>query len=136
MKKLYAVILAVIVLLCCLAVYTGSSIRTAEKEKKETYFEDGYNKGYNDGYDAGYDEGSFYGYEDGRNEIEWAEEEAIFYAKENGGWHPEEAWMIIEAYRNKEPFYSDGSIPSEQDYNDAVNSLIYFFEYFYSKNYD
>lgn len=132
MKKLYAISIAIIVLLCFLAVYTGRSIREAEKEKKVTYYADGYDTGYEEGYDEGY----FYGYEDGYEEVAWVKEEAIFHAKENGGWHPEEACVIIEAYRNKDPFYEDGSAPSKQDYDDAVNSLISFFEFFYSNKYD
>lgn len=137
MKNLYAVFYAVIVLLCCLSSCGGTSIYKMEKEaKEEALYHSGYDVGYEeghwDGYDSGYDEGYSYGYEDGLNEVEW---KAISYAKENGGWHPEEAWMIIEAYQNNEPFYSDGSMPSEQDYLDAINSLIYFYDYFYSARY-
>ena len=51
MKKLYTIFFVVIVLLCCLAVYTGKSIQSTEKEKKQTFYENGYSKGYNDGYE-------------------------------------------------------------------------------------
>ena len=76
MKKLYAMIFVAIALLCCLAVYTGKSIRETEREKKVTYYTDGYDKGYNDGYDTGYDEGHWKGYEFGYDEGYWEAEKA------------------------------------------------------------
>ena len=95
-----------------------------------------YDDGYYDGYDDGYYDGSEEGWYDNIDEIGWFfEEEAVHYAAEHGGWHPEEAWGLIEAYQNNEPFYEDGSPPSKQDYFDAIESLIYFYEYFYGKKY-
>ena len=104
-------------------------------------YDNEYNSGYDDGYDEGYDEGhydgTYYDWDDNIDELgRYFEEEAVHYAKDQGGWHPEEAWMLIEAYRNNEPFYQDGSPPSEQDYIDAINSLIYFYDYFYSTIYE
>ena len=117
-------------------------------EVDDSYYE-GYDDGYDDGYDCGHDDGYYEGYDRGHDdgiyddwydnidEIGWYfEDEAVHYAKEQGGWHPEEAWMIIEAYRNNEPFYQDGSPPSKQDYIDAIDTLIYFYDYFYSARYE
>lgn len=123
--KRYFFVIAVIAILICGLSSCGKSDYVRDQEAKEEAI---YQRGYEDGYDEGY----FYGYEDGYNDGESdIVIEAIFYAKEKGGWHPEEAWMIIEAYRNKEPFYEDGSSPSKQDYYEAIDSLIYFFEFFY-----
>ena len=136
MKKYFAILSALAILLCCLSACVGKSDYAREKEaKEEAIYQRGYDAGYEDGHWEGYDNGYDEGYYDGERDGEWLVDKAIFYAGEKGGWHPEEAWMIIEAYRNKEPLYGD-SIPSEQDYEDAVNSLIFFFDYFYSKNYD
>ena len=145
MKKLYAVFLTVFAVLVSLAVYTGKCIQTAENEKQKTYHANGYYEGYDVGYYDGYDFGYGEGYSDGSDNgwidnLEgpgrYFEEDARHYAREHSGWTPEEAWMLIEAYQNQEPWYKDGSLPSEQDYLDAINSLIYFYDYFYSKRYD
>ena len=135
--KRYFFVIAVIAILICGLSSCGKSDYVRDQEAKEEAiyqrgYEDGYDEGRYDGYEDGYDEGYFYGYEDGYNDSKSdIVIEAIFYAKEKGGWHPEEALMIIDAYRNKEPFYEDGSSPSKQDYYDAIDSLIYFFEFFY-----
>lgn len=47
-------------------------------------------------------------------------------------WHPEEALDIIECYRLQEPFWEDGSAPSHEDYESAVDCLVEFYHYFYS----
>lgn len=119
-------------------------------------YEDGYAEGFSDGrleseleiydnrfdagYDAGFEDGFISGSEswfDHPTEIAgYFEDEAAHYAVNHGGLHPEEAWAIIEAYRNAEPFGDDGSPPSTQDYNDAIDSMICFYEYFYSNKYD
>lgn len=115
-----------------------------------------YQEGYDVGFDAGFDEGFSKGYLEGKTdsrdsgyrdsydepeiglaryaqELEW---DAVHFVTDAGGWHPEEAWMLIEAYQNNEPFYSDGSVPSDQDYLDAIESLIQFYDYFYSHRYE
>jgi hypothetical protein len=137
-----------------LLVFSVSSMFTSCNKPKEVKVDDSYYlEDYNDGYDEGYDEGYYEGYYEGYDEghydgiyYDWEENiheiaveleyDAIHYAVENGGWHPEEAWMIIEAYQNNEPFYKDGSPPSKQDYFDAIDSLIYFYDYFYSARYE
>ena len=99
----------------------------------EDEFQDGYEAGYEDGYDDGSVEGWINNIEDpGR----YFKEEAVHYASEHSEWHPEEAWYIIEAYHNNEPFYENGSPPSKQDYLNAIDSLIYFYEYFYGRHYE
>lgn len=99
-------------------------------------YNEAYDEGYNDGYDEGHYNGIYFDWEENICEIATElEYEAVFYAKENGGWHPEEACMIIEAYQNNKPFYQDGSPPSKQDYLDAIDSLKYFYDYFYSARY-
>ena len=113
-------------------------------EVDDSYY-DGYGEGYDEGYeeglvygyDCGHDDGVYYDWDDNIGEIgRYFEDEAVYYAKDQSGWRPEEAWMLIEAYQNNEPFYQDGSPPSEQDYIDAIDSLMYFYDYFYSKIYE
>ena len=100
-------------------------------------YDDGYYEGYYEGYDEGHYDGVYCDWEENIREIACElEYDAVHYAVDNGGWHPEEAWMIIEAYRNNEPFYQNGSPPSKQDYIDAIDSLIYFYDYFYSARYE
>lgn len=147
MKKIAFVI-------CLAIVVTMSSCNYSES------YQDAYDSGYACGYDDGwvdgatdsdlqwfsyvddvraeeYDSGFSEGYRAGFNSFAWlAEDDAVDYAKSHGGWHPEEAWMIIEAYQNNAPFYSDDSLPSEQDYLDAIQSLIFFYDYFYSAKYE
>jgi hypothetical protein len=72
-------------------------------------------------YEAGFKEayGEFY------HAIDY---EAVHYAKDNGGWHPEEAMCIIDAYENGEGY-------TEEEYREAVRSLYCFYEYFYNSWY-
>lgn len=118
------------------------------RKPKDIEYDDSYIEGYDDGYSEGYDEGLSigrdYGYEEGIDDgwidnieepANYLEYEAVHYAIDHGGLHPEEAWMLIEAYQNNEPFYEDGSSPSEQDYIAAIDSLIYFYDYFCSARY-
>lgn len=142
--KQTAAILAVLILILCLSACS-----------KPTY-EEGYEDGYSDaefeveylmeaecqgwydmGYSDGYYEGSNDGWVDNLEEIgRFFEEDAVDFVREHCQWHPEEAVCIIEAYRNNEPFYENGSPPSRQDYLDAIDSLIYFYEYFYGSYYE
>ena len=104
----------------------------------------GYEEGYDDGYSAAKEKFSEHGYEmyqKGYDEatgdfvdgiIEWR---AIRYAKENGGWHPEEAMCIIDAYESGSMFYGKTPI-TEKDYKDAIKTLYYYYEYFYGNHYD
>ena len=124
-------------------IFSFTSCYYQENYKEDYYdiYNNGYNEGYDDGYDIGREDGYYDGVEDGwQDNIDeigwWFEGNAIRYARErsSGGWVPEEAWGIIEAYQNNEPLY-DNEIPSEQEYHEAVDSLICFYEYFYGKHY-
>ena len=134
MKKLIKVILVAslcVVLLLCLS----------SCEQEQTY-EDGYIDGYSDGrYDAkeAASDHSFEMYKEGYDEayIDFVESvicgEAVHYAVEHGGWHPEEAMSIIDAYNGQ---WSYGELPiTEKDYKDAVSSLYYYYDYFYNAQY-
>lgn len=138
MKKITAMI-AVLAILCCFLSACGQP--TYEDGYEEGHA-DGYLEGYDEGYDEGYEEGYDHGYDYAQYDISIddilaeAEHEASKYASREGNWHPEEAWGVIEAYHNHEPFYENGSPPSYQDYLDAINSMIYFYEYFYGGHYE
>lgn len=133
MKKHCAILSVIAILLCCLSSCGKSDYARDREAKEEAIYQRGYEDGYDEGYFDGSDDGWMYNIEEpGR----YLEEEAVDYARKQSGWTPEEAWMLIDAYQNQEPWYEDGSVPSEQDYLDAINSLIYFYDYFYSKKYD
>ena len=90
-------------------------------------------------YENGMDKGYELGYEEGAASCDAArhfEQEAEDYAREKSGWHPEEAWYVIEAYQNHDAWSQDGSAPTAQDYAEAIDSIIYFYEYFYGGNYE
>ena len=101
------------------------------------YLIEEYSDRYDIGYDDGYWEGSREGWIDHLEEPgRYFEDEAVHYARKYSEWHPEEAWMIIEAYHNNEPLPEESAVPSEQDYLEAIDSLIYFYDYFYSARYE
>ena len=117
------------------------------KSTPETYdagYEDGWNSGwyacydeyYDRSYEEGYEDGTQYWIDDPTDAGVYFEELAAHYAREKSGWVPEEAWMLINAYRNGTEWNPDGSPPSKKDYDNAVNSLIYFFDFFYSRMYE
>ena len=133
MKKI-TVMLVVLIALCYLSACT-----------QETY-EDGYADGYADGFlDAKFEmeyladekflDGYDIGYSDGQMDVEWLEYEAIHYARQYSEWSPEEAVSIIRAYQNNDPFWRDGSSPRNEEYLDAIESLIYFYDYFFCARY-
>ena len=133
MKTVVSVLLLISVLLSCAACSC----------KQEKTYEDGYKDGYADGhYDANSANAnhSFEMYQEGYNEAcgdfiyKVIDSEAVHYAVEHGGWHPEEAMCIIDAYENGQASY--GELPiTEKDYKDAVSSLYYYYDYFYSARY-
>lgn len=95
--------------------------------EKYDYGDDMYSRGVDDGYDEAYDE--VYDYF-----VNIIEHDAVHYAKEKGGWHPEEAMCIIDAYENGTLAF--GSMPiTEEDYKEAVKSLYFYYEYFYGGEY-
>lgn len=138
MKNLFAALIVIIVTGCLL-------LSCSSEPTYEDGFDDGYDEGYFDAineYEDDYSRGYADGYIEGKSDIDADEiiyyitREAEKYAGRESGWHPEDAWCLIEAYQNNEPFYEDGSMPSYQDYLDAINSIIYFYEYFYGGHYE
>lgn len=114
------------------------------RDDYEEGYDDGYYCGLDKGWDLGYDEGHSDGYDEGSKDgwIDYIEEpgcyfewDASHHAKEQTGWHPEEARMIIDAYQNSEPFWEDGSPPTQKEYIEAIDTLICFYEYFYCEHY-
>lgn len=136
MSKLFKIIL--VSSLCVMAIFSLSSCR-----KQKTY-EEGYNDGYADGqYDASnaLSDYSFEMYKEGYDEAYGdfvygiIEDKAIHYAVDHGGWHPEEAMGIIDAYEKGQSYYGKLQI-TEKDYKDAVRSLCCYYEYFYNSRYE
>lgn len=130
----------------------GYFIGLEDTSFSENWYDSGYENGAAEGWDtcydeyyySRYDEGYEDGFQDGARDWEYNpteagiyfEELATHYARDTGGWHPEEAWMLIDAYRNGSEWTADGSPPTEEDFHDAVDSLIQFYRYFYDKVYE
>ena len=139
MRKPFIIIVSIILTIMTFC-FVLTSCSSKQKESNDALYQDGYDAGYDIGFDEGYNygrvDGAFFDRDDNMAEIAYdLEDEAVHYVVDQGGWHPEEAWMIIDAYQNNEPFYKNGSPPSEQDYLAAIDSLIYFYEYFYCQLY-
>ena len=126
--------------ICLLLVLSLSACERSIYEKREAAFNDGYDVGYIegewDGFDNGYDEGHSEGYKEGFDEAYYSFEaialhDAARYAEKHGGWHPEEAMEIIDAYENDELAFGKMRV-TEQDYKKAVKSLYLYYEYFYN----
>lgn len=130
----------VIIVVLCFTMVVGAICLdfTTPKPTATRTYDSGYEEGFDSGYDIGYEDGfdARSGDDWGNNQsILYAMEEAIYYARDNSGWHPEEAVDLIEAYQKQLPYYENGSPPTHQDYLAAVQSLQDFFEYFYSGKY-
>lgn len=124
------VILCISLIICLIS--CGRSIYEMEQDAKRESI-------YNQGYEVGYQEGEWEGFANGRNEanndFEWIIGfDAVDYAREYSGWHPEEAMCIIQAYEAGKP-YGD-TVITEQIYKDAVESLYRYCEYIYYKMYN
>lgn len=139
MKKLLICLCATLLLASCDIddgkEYKDPNLYRYDNEYEEESFS------WEDGYEAGYDEGFYDGCNAGFDEMEGIVEAAIDYVIENGGWHPgDEALPIIEMYRTKISYHPDGSLPTKEEYYEAINSLIYFYEFFeyglYERYYD
>lgn len=131
-----------IALLCLLSVITLSAC------DRNGYYEEGYTAGYYDGYSQGrsdtrseyeddysrgFDDGRVEGYRDGysdyKQDIPDLVEEAEWFASDQSGCSPMEALDIIGVYRDPDnPLYAD-IIISEEEYQQAVDSLMYFYDY-------
>ena len=99
-------------------------------EDIDLFFSEGYDDGYTRGYDDGLSRGKLEYKKIVNNIVSDAEHHAVII----GGMHPEEAWDIIDSYVNKKQMIG-GGYPSYDDYIGAIDSMIAFYEYFYSKNY-
>ena len=142
MKRFIVIFASVALFVCLLSCgYRGTYDDGYEDGYDEGYFyamikfEDYYDRGYENGYDEGYWEGSQNGWIDHIEEPgRYLEEEAVHYARQYSEWHPEEAMTIIHSYQSREPI--DGTLPSYEEYLEAIESLYRFYEYFYCAMYD
>ena len=128
MKKweIFVAALSMLAVFCAiLADFSGKHSQPMEENRT---YDSSYEAGLSIGKDIGYEEG----HSDGYATIRFSRSDAEHYACSNSLYHPEEAMMIIDAFENNEPFWSNGEAPSQQDYMDAVRSLYYFYEYFYN----
>lgn len=126
MKRFFIVFL--IALLACGLCACGS--HTNYNQEIEDAYLEGIVIGEGEGYEYGYDEGYAEGYDDGRDDgwneaVRYVQSEAEHYARECDYWTPEEAFWIIDDYLNG----VEGV--TEEDYIAAVQTLCYFYEYFY-----
>ncbi len=120
--------------LCML--FTISLFSCEKQETSNDDYNEGYDAGYEDGLDEGYDEGHWEGYKEGYGEAYCRFEEialldASRYAEEYGGWHPEEAMDIIDAYESGGLAFGYMTV-TEEDYKKASKSLYLYYEYFYN----
>lgn len=143
--SLFAMLAVVLCLISCS--YNGSYDEGYSEGYDEGYFdaldvmqyelELEYEYGYEKGYSNGYEECMEYGWLENIDKFgNYFGREAEHYASRASEWHPEEAWVIIEAYRTGSYVDFCGSVPSWQDYQDAVDSLICFYDYFYGSVYE
>lgn len=96
-----------------------------------------YEHGYEKGYSNGYEEYMKYGWLENIDTFgNYFGREAEHYASRAGEWHPEEAVVIIEGYRNGTFVEVCKSVPTYQNYLDAVDSLVCFYDYFYGSMYE
>lgn len=97
----------------------------------DSEWEEGYDEGYSEGRWEGYHEG----YDDGFDCIWFAVEAAEDYAKEC--WTClDEALGVIDYYENGKPLYGEDSPPTEEEYNEAIQFLYHFCQYFYCEMYE
>lgn len=141
-SKFYEIAYVVVMIILGVSVAFGI-VMTVFFDRNDSYDDDyddshygGYEVGFDEGYDVGYDEGYEEEYEEGyysddflHDGIFYSYEEAIHFARDDGGWHPEEAWCIIEDYRA-------GNDVSREEYEAAIDSLIAFHEYYYNHEYE
>lgn len=113
-------------------IYDWSDYREGHENGYSEGYEQGYKWGYDDGYRYGKEDGFTEGYDEAKSEYgdyESLEMDAVDFVRKHSEWHPEEAIYIIEAYRNGGDYC--GYVPTKEDYDDAIESLSKFYEYFY-----
>lgn len=118
-------------------------------EGYDSGYHEGYNEGYNygfdegceigedTGYDEGYSDGIDYGWRDDNIEEVglYIEEQAVDYACDISEFHPlDEALDIIRCYQMNEDWYNNEP-PTKEEFESAVDSVVHFCDYFYSKQY-
>lgn len=137
MKKIIICLFLILFITSCSSLEKSKDKKTVSNDNiyQNNYYS-GEAENYDEIFDDGFDEGFIEGYYSGFYEIYNSVHEAEHYALDKGGWHPEEAVAVIEMYRTKVSYYPDGSIPTEEEYLDAINSLVAFYEYFYSAKYE
>lgn len=106
-------------------------------------YEKGYEAGYREGFsdaevmfdydmDSIIDEQYYAGYMRGYNRIDDSFSDAEIYALDRSEFSPEEAMMVIDSYENGTPFWNDEDPASEEDYQNAVRTLYYFYQYYFN----
>lgn len=127
-----------ILLLLCISLAVSSCGSVSKKEVQEIK-ESAWSEGFDDGYHMGYydAEAELDGYDDEHLTTVLIDETvmaACRYAA-SGDIDPMEARYIIECYQKQQPYYDNGSLPTWQDYNTAVNVLVDFYCYFENREY-
>lgn len=107
-------------------------------------YEEGYNEGFEDGHFYATEEltgHSFEMYQNGYDEayrdfvFDIIQSEAIDYARNFGGYGPEEAMCIIDSYKRGDSYWGKTPI-TEAEYIDAVETLYHYYEYFFIAMYE
>lgn len=112
-----------------------SGYKDGKSEIDSDSLDDARDAGFSEGYDFGYEEGYWDKSNDLSDDIRDVFSDAEAYASKNSEWCPEEARSIVDAYLNNEPLY-DNQVPSKAEYQEAVEILWRFYEYFYSAHYE
>lgn len=145
MKRGFIAIISILAVVFAIYMDFSKKSETSVKRDSESIYQDAYDSGYNIGYDrgrevgyeAGYDDGASYGwFDDIANPASYLEDEAVDYVRKYCEWHPEEAMTIIEAYQSGIPAFEGDPVPSYQEYLEAIESLKYFYIYFYNREYE
>ena len=110
--------------------YDGHDDRDSSTYNDSYY--NGYEAGKSDSYDSAYYDGYYDGYDDCyRDFCTIIYDDAENYSCESGC-HPEDALAIIDSYEGRTTYW-EGPLPTEEEYHDAIESLYYFYEYFYGE---
>ena len=134
MKRIWSLLFLILFSCVCLSACSSESMYTQHQ------YDEAYEQGYFDGmqdaeadswYSVDAPDEAAYTEEQIKDSFGWMMDDAHSHAIDFGGLHPEEAWGIIEDYHNgSTEFFEDP--PTEEEYKEAVNSMIGFYEYFYS----
>ena len=119
MKKVFAILAAFVILICCLTSCGGRSIYAMEQEaKEEAIYDRGYEAGYKEGYSAALSEAP--------ERIEFYVDEDIWDLcndiEDVYGIHPEEAVQILSNYAD---------VPDEVDEAELSKAIWAIYRYYY-----